>query len=534
MAQFVKMDTRKLYLLELEDLTFRNLIPKLMDARNFFADATIQSGEDSKEKIQLSANCYSDAIKLLSDIARKINDFAVPNDNFQSHNGNENEIFGTIFTVTPNQSKESETEADNSSSSNDYELPETEAEAATNLSKDGNPFLILTRIEEMDDVNEVEINAKNDEITPDQSEELEAAKSFLHFESGLNLQSNSFEIENFDEESEAITVVNSQNLMNNAKDQNDPSNPLSSAEVTISLKSKNSVFECKEEGCGKKFPRQAHLNRHMSKHTGERPFDCEHCDRKFTQKEHVNRHMSTHTAKKQFECKDCDQKFKRNDHLKSHENVIHAKKKPFLCDVDNCIKRFAVKQQLDRHKRQSHQAKKFECPECSKEYTNLKIHLALKHPKKNLNCSKCDKQFPDKTKRSFHIRTKHTTIETHKCHWPSCEYETKIIQHLKSHGFKHTGERPFKCNICGNGFSQTSGLKRHQITHSQDKDKLKFECSSCPKKYTHMHQLKEHLIEKHNVTIYKCSICGQTFIDESARLSHEQTMHEDHLITSSC
>ncbi|KAH8928126.1 hypothetical protein BT69DRAFT_1193457, partial [Atractiella rhizophila] len=39
---------------------------------------------------------------------------------------------------------------------------------------------------------------------------------------------------------------------------------------------------------------------------------------------------------------------------------------------------------------------------------------------------------------------------------------------LKIHVFSHTGEKPFKCNICGRGFSVQSNLRRHGKVHERD------------------------------------------------------------------
>lgn len=78
---------------------------------------------------------------------------------------------------------------------------------------------------------------------------------------------------------------------------------------------------------------------------------------------------------------------------------------------------------------------------------------------------------------------------------PSCNYTTFYSTNMKRHiMFKHTGEKPFKCNLCDKRFTVKEHLQRHIRTHTGEKP---YQCPICLKSFTQKGTLNVHLFSVH-------------------------------------
>ncbi|XP_052338529.1 histone-lysine N-methyltransferase PRDM16-like isoform X4 [Oncorhynchus keta] len=179
-----------------------------------------------------------------------------------------------------------------------------------------------------------------------------------------------------------------------------------------------SVHECKD--CEKIFPDEYSLGQHLIVHTEEREYKCYQCPKAFNWKSNLIRHQMSHDSGKQFECQNCDKVqhtrhvFTDPSNLQRHIRSQHIGARTHTCP--ECGKTFATSSGLKQHKHIHSSVKPFICP-----------------------CGLC-------------------VSPGEVCHKSYTQF-SNLCRHKRMHADCRT---QIKCKDCGQMFSTTSSLNKHQ------------------------------------------------------------------------
>ena len=141
-----------------------------------------------------------------------------------------------------------------------------------------------------------------------------------------------------------------------------------------------------------------------------------------------------------YACKieDCQKLFKTYKELIEHKKE-HIK--IFICPIDGCNKNFNDITNLRKHlKHHFPTEKKYYCPfkGCGKSFTasyNMNIHYRIHIGNKPYKCQKCGQRFFDRANYKYHLTTKHVNVNLTKltCQHKNCNHKSKSIRQKLMH-----------------------------------------------------------------------------------------------------
>lgn len=395
----------------------------------------------------------------------------------------------------------------------------------------------------------------------------------------------------------------------------------------------STIFNC--EKCGETYTTMSRLRLHMKEHEGGKVFKCDLCDKGFLQMCILKRHMVVHTVRKPFKCKLCNNEFGWLSSVRAH--IVRAHHKGVVGDqfidttststghqaVFNCpiCKEDIVEADIDSHElvhrdtpttqkidpvisidktSQNHHVSfpvdavepevtsalqpltsskdktsgvpvmiqvenqvfathtpdgaedKFQCEICRRvvemsekaEHDRLHIqypytcsfcymnfesevflvnHIQIHNGDKPHRCNKCGENFANLHQLAVH-RQDHELEEKkpHKC--VECGRRFRQKSDLNQHMRTHTGEKPFKCDECPEKFARNDYLKRHRLRCHRKEEMLK--CQHCPRKCHDSYQLNRHIKYSHMPKPFSCTMCNKKFVHQYELTTHTKSHNE--------
>ena len=235
---------------------------------------------------------------------------------------------------------------------------------------------------------------------------------------------------------------------------------------------------------------------------------------------------------KSLECSICKCTFDDNIKLKYHSLKKHGveikqQTRPHCCQ--KCEKTYASKIALRFHELRHHsnETRLYSCHICTKNLSSeatLKRHIQIVHDitQDVLKCAECGQEFTRKDKLTRHKKEVHHVANVNH-HYSENNSSNKRVHYI----------RPYQCIDCGETFKRKYNVERHRrVAHTMQTEAAEMneemenlECNECKKILRNKKSLKQHVLEAHGNTVYKCDLCEKTFKKQSNQNRHKMTIH---------
>ncbi|NXN94324.1 MAZ protein, partial [Rhinopomastus cyanomelas] len=113
---------------------------------------------------------------------------------------------------------------------------------------------------------------------------------------------------------------------------------------------------------------------------------------------------------------------------------------------------------------------------------------------------------------------------SHPC--DACGKVFRDFYHLRRHQLSHSDERPFQCPVCQQRFKRKDRMGHHVRGHHGATHRP-YGCTHCPKSFSRPDHLNSHIRQVHSTERpFKCQTCGAAFATRD-RLRAHGVRHEE-------
>lgn len=276
------------------------------------------------------------------------------------------------------------------------------------------------------------------------------------------------------------------------------------------------LIKCKK--CGQKF-NNLKASIYHGRHKCTEIFYCKSCPNIYITSDKLEKHVKV--AHNEPICEICTKIFKSHMLLNKHIRYTHNKQRHFKCDI--CEKEIIDITALRVHK-ESHK------PKGEKRlYKVAKPKISYGTNRANV-CEICGLTFKSNQEYYMHHRLKHDvkykiTRDNKRYKCGICDYSSFTKVQLTSHTRVHTGERPYKCSYCTSAFKLPNALKYHE--NSIHLGVKKHQCKICGKKLADSVNLRAHIRRHTGEKPFVCDMCPEAFFEARPLRKHKAKVHPD-------
>lgn len=214
--------------------------------------------------------------------------------------------------------------------------------------------------------------------------------------------------------------------------------------------------------CFKVFSSWRNVRRHKIRHK-EKNHKCSSCDKTYQSESLLRQHiLKKHESTLTFVCNLCSYETQDKFCLQRHKITQHTRDFSIKCDL--CDKGYLSHFLLSQHKEVQHEGMRLVCEFCSKTYKDVvqfQLHVAKHNPDhmaRAFPCQVCFKVLRCQAGFKKHMKRHRGELENFVC--DTCGIHVSLNIHVR----RHTGERPYKCELCSEQFISKAVFNTHKCS----------------------------------------------------------------------